>query len=78
MYGVWHGADVKSLVWYAKPAFDAAGYAIPETWDELMALSDQIVADGGVPWCIGIESGGASGWPATDWVEDIMLRTQPP
>ena len=78
VYGVWHGADVKSLVWYAKPAFDAAGYAIPETWAELVALSDQIVADGGVPWCIGIESGGASGWPATDWVEDIMLRTQPP
>jgi alpha-glucoside transport system substrate-binding protein len=78
VYGIWHGADVKSLVWYAKPAFDAAGYAVPETWADLVALSDQIVADGGVPWCIGIESGGASGWPATDWVEDIMLRTQPP
>jgi alpha-glucoside transport system substrate-binding protein len=43
-----------------------------------MALSDQIVADGGVPWCVGIESGGASGWPGTDWIEDIMLRTQAP
>ncbi len=78
VYGIWHGADVKSLVWYAKPAFDAAGYTIPQTWAELMALSDQIVADGGVPWCVGIESGGASGWPGTDWIEDIMLRTQPP
>ena len=58
-----------------KAAFDAAGYQVPETWDELLALSDQIVADGGVPWCIGIESGGATGWPATDWVEDVMLRT---
>lgn len=76
--GVWHGADVKSLVWYAKPAFDAAGYEIPQTWAELIALSDQIVADGSVPWCVGIESGGASGWPGTDWVEDIMLRTQSP
>src|SRR3990170_1239159 len=75
VYGVWHGVDVKSLVWYAKPAFDAAGYQIPQTWDELTALSDQIVADGGTPWCIGIESGGATGWPATDWVEDVMLRT---
>ena len=75
LYGVWHGADVKSLVWYPKPEFEAAGYEIPETWDELLALSDQIVADGGVPWCIGIESGGATGWPGTDWVEDIMLRT---
>ena len=73
--GIWHNADVKSLVWYAKPAFDAAGYEIPETWDELLALSDQIVADGHIPWCIGIESSTATGWPATDWVEDIMLRT---
>jgi len=75
LYGIWHNADVKSLVWYAKPAFDAAGYEIPETWDDLLALSDQIVADGGVPWCIGIESSTATGWPATDWIEDIMLRT---
>ena len=48
---------------------------VPQTWDELLALADQIVADGGIPWCIGIESGGATGWPATDWVEDVMLRT---
>ncbi len=46
--------------------------------EELIALSDQIVKDGGVPWCIGLGSGGATGWPATDWVEDIMLRTQSP
>lgn len=78
LYGVWHNADVKSLVWYAKPAFDAAGYSIPQTWDEMIALSDQIVADGGTPWCIGFESGGATGWPGTDWVEDIMLRTASP
>lgn len=75
LYGVWHGADVKSLVWYPKAAFEAAGYEIPQTWDEMIALSDQIVADGGVPWCIGMESGGATGWPGTDWIEDIMLRT---
>ena len=48
---------------------------MPETWDELIALSDQIVADGSTPWCVGFESGGATGWPATDWMEDIMLRT---
>lgn len=78
LVGVWHGADVKSLVWYPKPAFEAAGYQIPETWDELLALSDQILADGTAPWCIGIESGGATGWPGTDWIEDIMLRTASP
>lgn len=78
VYGVWHGADVKSLVWYPKAAFEARGYRIPQTWDQLIGLCDQIVADGDVPWAIGIESGGATGWPATDWVEDILLRTAPP
>jgi alpha-glucoside transport system substrate-binding protein len=46
--------------------------------EELKALTEQIVADGETPWCIGLGSGGATGWPATDWVEDMMLRTQPP
>jgi alpha-glucoside transport system substrate-binding protein len=71
-------ADLKSLVWYVPENFEEAGYEIPKTWEELMELSNKIVADGGVPWCIGLGSGGATGWPATDWVEDIMLRTQTP
>ena len=75
LVGVWYRASVKSLVWYPKAAFDEAGYEIPETWDEMIALSDQIVADGATPWCIGIESGAATGWVATDWLEDIVLRT---
>jgi alpha-glucoside transport system substrate-binding protein len=74
-YGIPSNVNLKSMVWYPKAAFDAAGYTAPTTWDELMALSDQIVADGGTPWCVGFESGGATGWPATDWMEDIMLRT---
>ncbi len=71
-------ADLKSLVWYSPENFADAGYQIPKTMEDLMVLSDKIVADGGKPWCIGLGSGGATGWPATDWVEDIMLRTQPP
>ena len=73
--GVWHRFNAKSQVWYPKEEFEAAGYEIPETWDEMIALSDQIVADGDKPWCVGIESGAATGWPATDWMEEIMLRT---
>ncbi|NCT91787.1 carbohydrate ABC transporter substrate-binding protein [Cellulomonas sp. APG4] len=72
------GANVKSFVWYSPSMFADAGYEIPETWDELIELSDQIVADGGTPWCAGIESGDATGWPATDWLEDVMLRTAGP
>ena len=75
MAGVWHRFNGKSLVWYPKDDFDAAGYEIPTTWDEMLALSDQIVEDGDTPWCVGIESGAATGWPATDWLEEIMLRT---
>ena len=71
-------ADVKSLVWYVPDNFTDMGYEVPTTMEDLLALSAKIVADGGTPWCIGLGSGAATGWPATDWVEDIMLRTQPP
>jgi alpha-glucoside transport system substrate-binding protein len=77
-YGLPTNINLKSMVWYPKAAFDAAGYTVPTTFDELIALSDQIVADGSTPWCVGFESGGATGWPATDWMEDIMLRTAGP
>lgn len=75
LYGVWFRASVKSLVWYNPQVFEAEGYEVPATWDELISLSDQIVADGETPWCLGMESGDATGWVGTDWVEDIMLRT---
>ncbi len=78
LFGFFYKVDVKSLVWYIPENFEDAGYEVPETMEELHALSDMIVADGDTPWCIGLGSGGATGWPATDWVEDMMLRTQPP
>jgi alpha-glucoside transport system substrate-binding protein len=78
LYSIFISADLKSLVWYNPKAFAAAGYEVPSTWDELMELSDQMIADGNNPWAIGLESGAASGWPGTDWIEDIMLRIAPP
>ena len=78
LYGFFYKVDLKSLVWYSPENFEDAGYEVPESMEELKALTDQIVADGDTPWCIGLGSGGATGWPATDWVEDMMLRTQPP
>jgi alpha-glucoside transport system substrate-binding protein len=71
-------ADLKSLVWYVPDNFTEAGYQIPKTMEDLKALTQQIVDDGGTPWCIGLGSGAATGWPATDWVEDFMLRLNPP
>jgi alpha-glucoside transport system substrate-binding protein len=58
--------------------FSENGWEIPETWDDLLALSDTIAATGIKPWCAGIESGEATGWPATDWLEDVLLRTAGP
>ena len=77
-YAFPYKADLKSLVWYVPQNFKDAGYKVPKTMEELKALTKQIVADGGTPWCIGLGSGDATGWPATDWVEDILLRQQPP
>ena len=74
-YSIPTNANYKSIVWYNKPVFDAAGYTVPETWDEMVALSQQMVDDGQTPWCIGLGSDAATGWPGTDWIEDIMVRT---
>ncbi len=78
-YGVPAKADLKSLVWYQPSAFEAAGYEVPTTFDEFTALVDQITADGGPKaLCVGIESGNATGWTYTDWVEDMVLRQHGP
>jgi alpha-glucoside transport system substrate-binding protein len=78
LYGAPNSANMKSLVWYSPTIFLDNGYTVPATWDELFSLSDQMVKDGITPWCGGIESGGATGWPATDWLEQIVLRQSGP
>ena len=77
-FGVPNKNDLKSLVWYKPAVFEANGYDIPGTWDELLALTDTMIADGNTPWCVGIESGQATGWVFTDWTEDLMLRFEGP
>jgi len=75
LYGVFPRAAIKSLIWYSPSAFEDAGYEVPETWEALLDLCEQIEDDGAACFSIGLESAAASGWPATDWIEDIMLRT---
>lgn len=72
-YGLPVNVSLKSLIWYPVPEFQRAGYDVPETWNELLALTDQMVADGRTPWCMGLESGTGDGWPATDWIENLLL-----
>ena len=77
IWGIPYKADVKSTIWYPIKAFAAKGYTIPTTWDELIALSDKIVADGSNPWCISAGGpGDATGWQLTDWVEEVVLKTK--
>ena len=77
LYGLYYQQNLKSIVWYPVQAFEAAGYEPPTTWDELDALVEKIKADGSSPWCTSIEHGDFSGWVATDWLEDVLLRTAP-
>ena len=77
LYAIFMKASDKGTVWYDPKTFTANGWTVPQTWDEMIALSDQIVADAKVPpapWSIAVESGASSGWPATDWMAEILLR----
>ena len=71
-------ASVKSFVWYSPGTFKRNGWTVPTTWAQLIALSDKIAASGVKPWCAGVESGEATGWAGTDWLEDVLLRTAGP
>jgi alpha-glucoside transport system substrate-binding protein len=73
-YGIPWFPNFKSVVHYHMPTFEEGGYEIPETYEDLVALSEQMVADGVTPWCFGYGAGGATGWAGTDWIEDIFVR----
>lgn len=68
-------ANVKGYVWYSPKSFAEWGVEVPKTYDELLTLT-QTIRDktGAAPWCAGFSSGDASGWPGTDWIEDLVLR----
>lgn len=67
-------ATVASSVWYSPSSFAERGLETPSTWDEMIELSDEIVDSGDKPWCVGIEAGTATGWIATNWLEEVVLR----
>jgi alpha-glucoside transport system substrate-binding protein len=72
-------ADVKSIIWYSPTQFQALGYTVPTTFDDLKTLVDKMAADGNVPWSMGFNNGGAAdGWSGTDFIQDILLATQGP
>jgi alpha-glucoside transport system substrate-binding protein len=80
--GKWLGlpvkSDIKTIIWYSPANFEALGYTVPTTWAELDALVEKMVADGKVPWSMGMESGDATGWTGSDFIQDIILVQQGP
>ena len=70
LYGVWFKAANKSTVWYSTAALEDAGVEPPETWDDMIEMS-QTVADSGVP---AFAIAGGDGWTLTDWFENVYLR----
>ncbi len=76
VYGIPVSANVKSLYWYDRANFEAAGLTVPTTHEELLALMAKVRETGTTPLCFGLESGEATGWPATDWIEDYVLQTK--
>ena len=79
IYGAPMRMAVKSLVWVPKPEYADAGYSLePQSMDELAGIADEIKASGTPPWCIGYESGAATGWVGTDWIEEMVLRVGGP
>ncbi|MFD9483279.1 ABC transporter substrate-binding protein [Streptomyces sp. NPDC059991] len=78
LYGTPLVANVKSFVWYSPKFFRDRGLSVPRTWSELMDVTEKVAASGAKPWCAGVESGEATGWPLTDWIEDVLLRQQGP
>ena len=78
LYEVYAWGSLKGLVFYDPKVFQQKGYQVPKTWDDMITLQNKIKADGTTPWCIGLESGAASGWPGSDWVKEIVLSQSGP
>ena len=78
LYALPYKAANKSTVWYNPTVFEDYGLEVPQTWNEMIDLSDHLVALGLSPWSIGVESGGTSGWPGTDWIGQILLSESGP
>jgi len=78
LYQVYSWVSLKGLIWYDPKNFQAKGYNVPNSWDSLLQLQQTIKGGGTTPWCIGLESGAASGWPGSDWVKEIVLSQSGP
>jgi alpha-glucoside transport system substrate-binding protein len=76
--GIFIKADVKGLFWYNTGVYKGGQ---PTTYDDLLAKAKQTAATIGgdaKAFCVGLESGAATGWPGTDWIEGFLLHQSGP
>ena len=78
LYQIFSWAAVKGLIWYDPKSFSAKGYQVPQSWSDLQTLQGTIKSSGTTPWCVAVESGAATGWPASDWLKEIVLSQSGP
>lgn len=71
LYGLMETAALKGLVYYNPETYE--GPTDATTWADLESWTTTFAQSGTAPWCIGVESGAASGWLATDWIEQFVL-----
>jgi alpha-glucoside transport system substrate-binding protein len=78
LFQIFSWVDLKGLIWYDPANFQAKGYNVPKSWDDLVALQTQIKSSGTTPWCVALASTGADGWPGSDWIKEIVLSQSGP
>jgi alpha-glucoside transport system substrate-binding protein len=81
-YAIIVKAALKSVIWYDPrhlPARDQAELAAPGlTWKQLLRVAGGLRSATASPWCLGLEDSSSSGWPGTDWIEDLVLHQAGP
>lgn len=75
LYGLVIRVTSKDTVWYSPREFQSRGWQVPQVWDELLQLSDDIAKTGTSPWSVGMESQSTSGWPGSDWFQELYLKS---
>jgi alpha-glucoside transport system substrate-binding protein len=75
LVGVFIKATLKGLIWYNPHNWTLAE---PDNWIELVAQANIARRDDSKTWCVGLGSDSTTGWPGTDWIEDIVLRQSGP
>jgi alpha-glucoside transport system substrate-binding protein len=78
LYQTYSWVSLKGLIWYDPKNFQAKGYSVPNSWDNLLNVQNTIKNGGTTPWCVALESGADSGWPGSDWVKEIVLSQSGP